>query len=455
MPANGKALRYTGLALIVVGLSLVGACGEEATGPVLADAPNIVIILVDDLRWDALSVTGHPFSQTPNIDRLAAEGMLFTDAFVVHSLCAPSRATLFTGRYSHTHGVTRNAGQINSRTPTINSLLSATGYETAFVGKWHLGGEGMLAGRFDRWLSFKGQGTYRNPIVNVDGAERQAPGHVTDVLTDYALDFVSRERDRPFLLILSHKAVHAPFTPQSRFDGRYSNATIELPPTFGEDLSTKPSFLPLRPVGDSTTLVTRIRDYHETVAGVDESVGKLLDRLQELALLDRTLVIFTSDNGYLLGEHNLTDKRVAYEESIRIPLIVRYPAWFGSGSVSDAMALNLDIASTVLDAAQVRGGYGMEGVTLRELASGDASRTSFLYEYYREPRFPVTPSIRAVRTADFKYIYYIDDDVTDELYDLRADPFETTNLVARPDFANVLAGLRAELARLRRATGDI
>lgn len=439
---------------------LILACDSEPEMAPPADSgpPNVLVILVDDLRADALSVAGHPLSRTPNIDRLAEEGIYFTDAFVVHSLCAPSRATLLTGRYSHTHGVRTNANPLSKELPTTPVLFEWLGYETAYAGKWHLGGRGNLGFWFDRWLSFFGQGVYENPVLDVDGETVEATGHVTDLITDYAVGFLEQSRTQPFFLTVSHKAVHQPFVPQDRFSGTHSDVSSIIPVTFGEDLSAKPEFVRSRAVPLDTLLLSEtISRYFDTLSGVDESVGRLLGALERTGVLDRTLIVFTSDNGYLLGEHRLTDKRVAYEESIRVPIIVRYPEWFPPGLVSDALVTNLDIAPTLLDAAgltDVPGAFGMDGMSLRTLAKESTTRKAFLYEYFMEPAHPVTPSIRAVRTRDMKYIEYVDTDEIDELYDLASDPLETRNLVDDPAYAGTLEELRAELRRLREATGD-
>jgi N-acetylglucosamine-6-sulfatase len=421
-------------------------------------SPNILLILVDDLRWDALGVVGHPFFNSPNLDRIGYEGVIFHTAFVVHSLCSPSRATILTGLYSHRHGIVDNNTRLNSSFPTIASLLQALGYETAFIGKWHMGyADANPKPGFNRWVSFIGQGQYIDPLLNVDGQDIQTTGHLTDILTDYTLDFLTRDRNAPFLLILSHKAAHTPLMPQDRFKGSYANANVTFPATWGEDLSSKPSFLQYQLMGN-WNLKNAVKLYYEVLAGVDDSVGKILAKLEEKHFLDDTLIIFTSDNGLFWGEHNLRDKRLAYEESIRIPLLIRYPKWFAAGGNSNNLVLNLDIAPTLLEAAGINDFGNMQGVSLRELANGGVFRKSFLYEYFWDPDFPNTPGIRAIRTQDFqynfKYITYIDSDETEELYDLTNDPNEVNNLINHVEYADLLKKLRCELDSLRAVTGD-
>jgi N-acetylglucosamine-6-sulfatase len=417
--------------------------------------PNILVILVDDLRADALGVNGHPFFKSPNIDRIAKEGVQFQNAFVTHSLCSPSRATLLTGLYSHQHRVLDNETPLNPRLATVSQLLHDAGYETAFIGKWHMGFlDAMPKPGFDRWVSFIGQGKYLNPSLNVDGEKIQVSGHMTDILTNYALEFLGRDRPKPFFLVLSHKAVHDPFTVQARFYRLYENANIIFPATYGEDLSGKPAFLQEYRNFFKQDLRLRIQQYYECLAGVEEGVGKILSKLTQKQALKNTLVIFTSDNGYILGEHNVGDKRLAYEESIRVPLFVRYPPWFAAGAKSQAFALNIDLAPTILEAAGIGDTRQLPGFSLRKLANGEVQRKSFLYQYFFDSAVPMIPPMRAIRTPDFKYIRYFGPNAIDELYDLKKDSIESKNLIDSPAFASVRWRLRFQLDSLRLATGD-
>jgi N-acetylglucosamine-6-sulfatase len=442
----------TRLALLVFSAHVFAFDAPKAS----AKKPNIVLILADDLRWDALSIAGHPFFKSPNIDRIGNEGAVFRNAFVTHSLCSPSRATLLTGVYTHRHGVINNEVALNPNLPTVPKILQAAGYETAFIGKWHMGvAEAMPKPGFNRWVSFRGQGNYVDPEFNVDGKTQTVKGHMTDILTDFALEFLSQDRSVPFFMIVSHIAVHHPLIPQDRFAEKYATTNITFPPTYGENLSNKPEFVRCLSFRNDSLLTSRVRRYFDTLAGVDESVGKILNKLSEKGLLDETLVIFLGDNGHFLGEHNLVDKRAAYEESIRIPLLIRYPYWFRVNAVfPQLMALNLDIAPTVLEAAGIAAPPHMQGVSLRKLVRGEVKRQSFLYEYYVIPNNSCIPSMRAIRTQNHKYITYFDTTRTEELYDLTNDPIEVRNLIEDPAYAGVLKRLRFQLDSLRVATGD-
>lgn len=449
-----------GAALLAAALSV--AC-EEATSPPPEGAPNVVLILVDDLRRDAVGSLGPSPVETPNLDRLGDEGLWFESAFVVQSVCKPSRASFFTGLYPHAHGLRTNGGDWSRRHKNVFGALESLGYHIGYVGKWHLGGV-TPPDWADRWVSFAGQGEYLDPLLNVDGRDVRRQGHMTDLLTEYATGFLRATSDRPFFLVVSHKAAHAPFTPQARWSGTVDASALELPPSLGDDLADQPTFVRERAAQvDRGRLVQRIREYYELVRGVDESVGRIVGTLEELGILDESLVIFAGDNGFLLGEHGLLDKRVAYEESIRVPLAVRYPAWFSGGERTDRFALNIDVPATIMHAVTGTAesfpfrflGLGAEGVdrSLKLVADG-ADRPAFLYEYFREQKFPATPTMRAVRTRDFKYVRYEDGTQVEELYDLRTDPREMDNLVAEESYGEVLRALRGELARLRMETRD-
>jgi len=434
---------------------LLAGFSVSRTAPVHSSQPNILVIVGDDLRGDALGVTGQPFFKSPNLDRLAKEGALFQNSFVVHSLCSPSRATLLTGLYSHQHRVLDNDTPLHSRLTTVSQILNAAGYATAFIGKWHMGFlDAAPKPGFDRWVSFIGQGKYLDPLLNVDGERVQTNGHMTDILTNYALDFLGRDRQKPFFLVLSHKAAHDPFTAQARFYRIYENANIVFPATYGEDLADKPAFLQDYSEFFRQDLKLRIQQYYECLAGVDESVEKILATLTQKNLLDNTLIIFTGDNGYLLGEHNVGDKRLAYEESMRVPLLARYPQWFAAGARRETFALNIDLAPTLLEAAGISPPSAMPGISLRKLANGEAKRNCFLFEYSADTAVAEIPPIRAIRTHDFKYIKYFDSTATEELYDLRQDPVEKNNLIGQPELAPALRRLRFQLDSLRLAAHD-
>lgn len=426
--------------------------------------PNFLLVFMDDQRYDAMSCAGHPFLKTPNMDRLAREGAYFRNAFVTTSLCSPSRASIQSGQYAHTHGVINNRGlDLRPDAVTFPKLLQKAGYQTAYVGKWHQSPTNEKRPGFDYWVSYRGQGVYLDPPINVNGRRVKATGYMDDIMTDYAIAWLTKERDKrkPFSLTLAFKAVHGPFTPPERARNLYSDAKVELPETFDEPLTNKPEFLrgrKARDNGESARMNRQefIRKYSRTVRGADDNLGRMLDALQKEGLLDETLVIYTSDNGYYHGEHGgLSDKRSAYEESIRVPMLARYPRLIKPGSQIDGIALNIDIAPTFLAAAGVEVPETMQGRSLLPLFTGQAGdwRKSFFYEYFREPQHPNTPTIQAVRTDRYKYIRYLEPPDTPELYDLKNDPLETRNLHDDPASAEVLASMKKELERLIAETG--
>ncbi|HEV2862848.1 MAG TPA: sulfatase [Pyrinomonadaceae bacterium] len=442
-----------------------------------ARRPDIIFIITDDQRWDSLGATGHPFAKTPNIDRLAREGALFRNFFTTTPLCSPSRASFLTGRYAHSHLVTNNdrlgLDVISHTLMTFPRRLRESGYETAFVGKWHMGLDDSRRPGFDHWVSFKGQGIYLDPVLNVDGRQLQLDGHMTDLLNRRALEFVSRPHAKPFMLYLSHKALHTPYLPAKRHESLYSNARYVPPPSADEDLAGKPVLRRAVEPVDWTTLEgvapeppesrrgrgtdrdSVVRDQLRTLAAVDEGVGMLLRALKKSGRLDDTVVVFTADNGYLLGEHGQFDnKRFAYDESIRVPFLVRYPKLIAPGTTVDALALNVDVAPTLLALAGAEPLEAVHGRSLLPLLRGRAEgwRESFLAEYFLEKVAPRAPSWQAVRTARWKYIRYTGPEGMDELYDLAADPHEMRNLVGEPAARTALDEMKAELERLKQAS---
>jgi N-acetylglucosamine-6-sulfatase len=448
------------VAQLLVALALVRTLplGQAKT---VVDRPNIVFILIDDLRWDALSSTGHPFAKTPNIDRIAKEGLLFRNAFVTLPLCSPSRASFLTGQYAHKHGVTDNTNrnQLSHQLVTWPRLLREAGYETAYVGKWHMGNDDNPRPGFDRWVSFKGQGVYDNPPINVDGQVENKTGYMTDILSEYAVEFVRQKRAKPFSLYLAHKAVHGPFTPAERHKDLFSDQPITRSPNAKDTLEGKPALQRKvegqQPIGPGTgSNDNLIRNQLRALMAIDEGVGRILKALEETGQLDNTLVIFTSDNGYFWGEHGLGDKRAAYEESLRIPLLVRYPKLIKAGSVRNQTALNLDIAPTLLELGGARIPKEVQGRSLAPLFKSNPKkwRESFLAEYFAERQFPRIPTWQAARNERWKYIRYTELEGMDELYDLKADPYEMKNLIKEPGAQRALAKMKAELERLLRET---
>ncbi len=464
-----------------VGLSLALMIASFVFLPLQVSAqttqPNVLVIYVDDLRGDAPSIEGDPdyaFSNTPNIDRIAQEGARFSESFVVHSLCGPARATLLTGLYSHQHGVIGNSyglygagpDYLSPDMPNLATILGDAGYETAWIGKWHLGALRDHT-EFDYYVSFPGQGVYKNPRLLVEGQVVDYPGrHVTEVLTDHLVDFVSRERTQPFFAVVSHKAVHAAATPPDHLRGIYDNDVITPPPTWNEDISDKPAWyqecVSRRPLPTEYD-ETEVRRYFSTLQGVDEAVGRMLAALEAQGVLDDTVVIFTGDNGYFLGEHYQSDKRLAYEESMRVPLYVRYPDWFNPGTLIDRdMALNIDLAPTILAAAGVdHAQFDMPGQPLAQLGN-PVPRKAMLYEYFKDGAQATSciPTMRALRRQNYKYIAYYNDGTTteapfaEELYNLNQDPIEDHNLVNDPAMESILISMRKALANIRGDFGD-
>ncbi|MBI2301825.1 MAG: sulfatase-like hydrolase/transferase [Armatimonadetes bacterium] len=460
---------------LLAGLAAASAAAAAPRAPRVPDRrPNVVYILIDDLRWDAFSHMGHPYVQTPNIDRLAREGARFERFFVSTSLCSPSRACFLTGCEPQRTGVIGNeATEYDHRLPTFPLLLQRAGYDTAYVGKWHQEPNANPRPGFDYWLSFKGQGEYLNPQLNENGRDFQRTGYVTDLLTEFATGFLRRRRRGPFCLCLCHKAVHGPFTPAERHKAQYPEAQLPEPPDFQDDLSGKPRWqraLAVRgtaqkqwrdnadkPVPDRLPPATWNPklglDYFRTLSAVDESVGTVLRCLEELRVLDDTVVVFTSDNGYFLGEHRRGDKRLAYEESIRIPFLVRYPRLAKPGSVVLPMGLNLDLCPTICDLCDVDPPRVVHGRSLRPLFADLGTRPrdwreDFLYQYFQERAFEGVPTIQAVRTERWKYVTAPAYPDAHELYDLEHDRYEMRNLADDPTHAQTRAALAVRLAQL-------
>jgi len=441
--------------ILLFAFLMMAAAPSNAEAQAADARPNIVFILLDDLRWNALSCMGHPTARTPHIDRIAKEGALFRNFFVTTPLCSPSRASFLTGQYVHTHGVTTNGPKtdLSHRFTSFPLLLQRVGYTTAWVGKVHMGNDDSPRPGFDRWVSFKGQGVYENPEINVDGTSRPMEGYLTDILSQFAVDFVRAPHRQPFLLYLSHKAVHGPNIPAPRHRELYAGAELTFAPSVDSSRAAKPA---LARISQNPPSVSGALNQLRTLAAVDDGVGALLAALESTGRLDQTLVMFASDNGIFWSEHGLLSKRLAYEESIRSPLLVRYPRLIRAGTVVDQLALNIDVAPTLLELGGVAIPATMQGRSLLPLFRPGpvaAWRTSFLAEYFQESPGSAHPSWYAVRTERWKYIRYPDLPAADEFYDLAADPYEMKNLVADSGAAADLRAARTELDRLMLATG--
>jgi len=465
------AVRF--LAIVVAGLSPLLQAAPPAR-------PNVVFILTDDQRWDHMSCAGHPFLKTPNLDRLAAEGARFANAFVTTSLCSPSRASYLSGLYAHSHGVIDNFTDYPRALASLPRRLQEAGYQTAYIGKWHMGEQSdEKRPGFDYWVSHKGQGEYYDTTFNVNGDRRVLKGYYTTVVTDLAVDWLKQRHDRPFLLILGHKAPHTPYTAEEKYRRIYDDIPISYPPTVF-DLEGKPDWVrqrlntwhgiygPLygfrkdypdtRPEGVAD-FAAFARAYAATIRSIDDSVGRVCDMLREIGQLDNTLIVFAGDNGMFLGEHGMTDKRAMHEPSIRVPFLMRYPPLIRPGTVVQQMILNIDLAPTILDVCKAAPLGKIHGRSLVPLLAGraDTWRTSWYYEYNYEKQFPYTPNVRGVRTDQWKYIHYPHGDGGPdrhkaELYNLKDDPGEAHNLIDDATHAPRLAELKAELERLMKET---
>lgn len=445
-------LRKTGQAL------MAGVAGTSLTGKLSAakKQPNIIFILTDDHRWDAFSCMNHPFIKTPNMDRIAGEGVHFSNAFVTTSLCSPSRASFLTGQYAHTHGVVNNFTPWDNSNQTFMELIKDAGYNTAFIGKWHMPGKGLPTPRgIDHLITFTkfgGQGVYFDCPLYIDGVKTERKGtYITEDLTDYALKFIEKKREEPFCLYLSHKAVHHAFRPPPHLNHLYDDVDLQLP-------KESDPFIPFTNnhafVGSLMPLDFMYRNYCETVVSVDQQVGRVLEKLDEMGITDDTIIVYAGDNGFFWGEHGLFDKRLAYEESIRIPFFVRYPAITGKGGKRNQMVLNIDLAPTLLDMLGIPVPAAIQGSSLVPVMKNGntAGRDSWLYEYF--PEFPThVPGMTAVRTDRYKYIEYQENVRKPELYDLKKDPGEKHNLMNSTRGKKLSGELGRELKRLKKDTG--
>jgi arylsulfatase A-like enzyme len=458
--------------------------------------PNVVFVLTDDQRWDTISLNERSVVKTPNIDRLGKEGVYFRNAFCTSSLCSPSRASILSGLYAHSHGVLNNFTEYPNELPSFPRALQAAGYTTGYIGKYHMGEENdEKRPGFDYFVTHKGQGKYWDTEFNVDGERKMLPGYYTHVVTDLADKWIRRTAagDKPFLLMLGHKAPHSFYFPEPKYEHAFDNVDVQYPASafkladkpkwfldrldtwhgiYGPLFEYRKQFPDRRPeaVKDFAAMT---RAYWATILSVDDSVGRLYNTLKELRQLDNTLFIFTGDNGLLNGEHGMVDKRTMHEPSIRVPLVVRYPTQ-GSGfgvqgsendrrpRVVDQQVLTIDFAPSILDICGVEPLKKTHGASWKKLAQGDPSgwRTSWYYEYNYEKQFPYTPNVRGVRTDRFKYIHYPHGDGGPdrhmaELYDLRVDPDEETNLINRPEHTGTVVQLKQELARLMAAADGL
>jgi arylsulfatase A-like enzyme len=446
--------------------------------------PNIVFIMTDDHAAHAISSYGSKLIKTPHLDRLAREGMRFANAFVTNSICTPSRAVILSGKYSHLNGVPV-FNHIDNSQPLVSKYLQAAGYHTGMIGKWHLGGnnaqrpnDGAPTG-FDYWNILPGQGAYFDPVMIEMGQRKKLNGYTTDIITDLSMDFIKkRPTDKPFFLMYHHKAPHRNWQPAEKYRKQYENYVPPIPATFDDDYkgksdASKQATMHIDadlndndtkgkpPAGLSGAALKKwkftryMQDYLACVQSVDDNLGRFLDFLDQSGLAENTIVIYTSDQGFFLGEHNFYDKRFMYEESLRTPFIVRWPKRVKAGSVNKAMILNLDFAPTFLDAAGAKIPTDMQGRSLLPLFAGKAPRdwrTSMYYRYYHPGHHNVAAHY-GVRTMRYKLIYFHKLDQW-ELYDLQKDPGEMRNVYRDPSYAKTVESLKKELQRLKKEFKD-
>ncbi len=496
MKATNKILSATVLGL----LSVVPAMMPAARA---AERPNILFIMTDDHASHAMSCYGSVVNKTPHLDRIADAGMRFDNCFVTNSICTPSRATIMTGKYSHINGVPV-FNRFDGSQPTLAKYLQAAGYYTGIIGKWHLGSDPT---GFDHWEILPGQGRYFDPVFYTATETREIKGYVTDVITDLTIEFLkNRPKDKPFFLMSHHKAPHRAWDPDEKHRAMFANRKIPEPPTLRDDYSTrtdaikenqqrvfddltrrdlkltppsdlkgpelnewlnaKPTEVEIEVDGQKKILKGEelnawkyqryMQDYLACVQSVDENVGRLLDWLDENGLTGNTIVIYTSDQGFYLGDHGMYDKRFMYEESLRMPFVVRWPGVVRPRSVQKAMALNADFAPTLLDAAGVKVPDDMQGRSLVPLLRGERPadwRTSIYYRYYHDPGHHNTRAHYGVRTETHKLIYFWKKNQW-ELFDLSKDPQELKNLYGDPAVGDLTEKLKAELYRLKKELKD-
>ena len=460
--------------------------------------PNILFIMSDDHASHAISSYGSRINQTPNLDRIAEGGMILQNCFCVNSICTPSRANILTGKHSHLNGVKTLSDPLDGRIPNVAKMLQADGYQTAMVGKWHLGHGGNADPTgFDYWNVLPGQGLYHDPVMLEPDGEKTHKGYTTDIITDFSLEWLqNRDKERPFFMMCHHKAPHRPWDSDEKHAHMFEDEEVPMPDNFFDDYANRSNAardakmrvfghmserdlkidtLGPPPEGLSEEALANwqyqryIKEYLRCVASIDDNVGRMLDYLDAEGIADDTIVIYTSDQGFFLGDHGWYDKRFMYEESLRMPFLVRYPREIQPGSSCDAMALNIDFAETWLDYAGLSIPEDMQGTSLRPLFNDDTPddwRTSMYYRYWMHLTHHYVPAHYGIRTDRYKLIYYygealgttgsIDEPKAPEweLFDLEKDPNEMCSVYDDPAYAAIVTELTAELYRLKAAAGD-
>ncbi|MDF2924197.1 MAG: sulfatase [Paenibacillaceae bacterium] len=458
------------------------------------ERPNILFIMSDDHAAHAMSCYGSLINATPNLDRIANEGIRFDNCHCTNSICSPSRAAILTGTYNHINGVRTLSDRFDGSQQTMPKLLQQYGYQTAILGKWHLGhGAESDPTGFDYWSVLPEQGDYIDPLFIEMGENKRYSGYATEIITDLSIDWLeNRDREKPFFLMCHHKAPHRPWIPDQKHAHLYEDVDIPEPATFNDDYANRAqaaSAALMRidrdlnktdlkvdpPEGLSESELKSwkyqryIKDYLRCVASVDDNVGRLLDYLEASGLTENTMVIYTSDQGFFLGDHGWYDKRFMYEESIKMPFIVRYPGHIEAGAAAKQMALNVDFAPTFLDYAGVEIPADIQGRSLRPILEGAPPsdwRTSMYYRYWMHVSNHHVYAHYGIRTEQYKLIYYYADPLGTaaalaepiapewELFDLRKDPNELINVYSDPDYENVVTYLKQELNRLQAEVKD-
>jgi len=506
--------------MIIAGLTITESCVKTD------QKPNIIYIMSDDHAYQALSCYGSELIETPNLDRLAEEGMLFTRSFVINSICAPSRATLVTGKYSHKNGVIDNVKEFDGNQMTFPKLLQDAGYQTAMVGKWHLKSEPT---GFDYWNVLPGQGSYYNPDFIEMGERIQDTGYVTDIITDKVIKWIDQvDKEKPFCVLYHNKAPHRSWWPGPDHLNTFDDKKFPEPRTLFDDykgrkaaeaafmeidsnmylstdLKVKPEYVKKKEMypdennpdsyrgyewslerlteeqrkvwNEANNNRNReflekdmegkelvrwkyqqyMKDYLRCIASVDDNVGRLLDYLEENGLMENTIVVYTSDQGFYLGEHGWFDKRFMYEESLRIPLLVRYPKEIKPGSINNDIVLNLDFAPTFLDYAGVEIPGQMQGKSFRSLLKGETPkdwRKEMYYHYYEYPAWHGVKRHYGIRTDRYKLIHFYYDIDQWEFFDLERDSFELHNEIDNPQYQEEIKRLKNRLEKLRRQYED-
>ena len=452
-----------------------------------ARRPNFLFLLTDDQSYRTLGLTGSPFMRTPSIDRLGREGVLFTNGFVAMSLCAPSRACFLTGMYPHKNGIINNQLRWNQNLSTLPRILKEAGWRTAHIGKWHMDGDDRVQPGYDYWAAQINQGQYVNPRKNINGTWTNMTGYDTTIVTDQALAFMkdSRRAGSPFCAWLGFKACHGPFTPAPGHENDFADIEFKPPASFFIDDEGKPDRVRRKsqrlgmegaanqetraakraakkaaqagaPPENLERWAARERDQYRCLMGVEDSVRRILDFLDEEKLAEGTIIVYSGDNGFFHGEHALHGKMEAYEESLRVPMMLRYPREVRGGQRVDAFVANVDLAPSILDFCGLKAPAAMQGKAWRPLVTGKAGtkpwRDEFVYSMHNTDA--ARPTVKAFRTDRYKLILNLNPRDKDELYDLKSDPEELKNLALDMGNAELVADLKRKLASAMKQIED-